>query len=50
MRYKKMTYKEYSKLSNELSQLMLLKNNNKSTPKIEMRLKELVKLMMPHAF
>ena len=45
-----MTYKEYSKLSNELSKLMFLKNSNKSTSKIEKRLKELVKLMMPHAF
>ena len=45
-----MTYQEYTKLSKELSELMLLKNNNKSTPKIESRLKELVELMMPHAF
>jgi len=45
-----MTYKEYSKLSDELSKLMLLKNSNKLTPKIEIRLKELVKLMLPHAF
>jgi len=45
-----MNYQEYAKLSKELSELMLLKNNNKSTPKIESRLKELVELMMPHAF
>ena len=45
-----MTYKEYSKLSNELSKLMFLKNSNKSTPKIEKRLKELVKLMTPFAW
>ena len=45
-----MNYQEYSKLSKELSELMLLKNNNESTPKIESRLKELVALMMPFAF
>ncbi len=45
-----MNYQDYAKLSKELSKLMLLKNNNKSTPKIESRLNELVKLMMPHAF
>ena len=45
-----MEYSEYAKLSKELSKLMLLKNNNKSTPKIESRLKELVNLMLPHAF
>lgn len=45
-----MTYQEYTKLSKQLSKLMLLKNTNKSTPKIEKRLKELVKLMTPHAF
>jgi len=45
-----MDYKTYCKLSKELSELVELKHQNKSNPKIEKRIKELVKLLMPHAF
>tara|TARA_Y100000401_G_C8292033_1_gene209245 strand:- start:111 stop:248 length:138 start_codon:yes stop_codon:yes gene_type:complete len=45
-----MTYKEYTKLSKELSALNEYKHKNGTNLKIEKRLKELVKLMMPHAF
>ena len=47
---KKMTYKQYSKLSKELSALNEYKHKNGTNPKLEKRLEEIVKLIMPYAF
>jgi hypothetical protein len=47
---KKMSYKEYSKLSKELSALNEYKHKNGTNPKIEKRLEQIVKLIMPYAF
>tara|TARA_B100000767_G_C19386102_1_gene377954 strand:- start:151 stop:288 length:138 start_codon:yes stop_codon:yes gene_type:complete len=45
-----MEYQEYSKLSNELSILNEYKHKNGTNPKIEKRLKQIVKQIMPFAF
>ncbi len=45
-----MSYKEYTKLSKELSALNLYKHKNGTNPKLEKRLKQIVKLIMPYAF
>ena len=45
-----MSYKEYSKLSKELSGLIQYKHQNTTNLIIEKRLKELVKLLTPFAF
>jgi len=47
---KTMTYQQYSKLSKELSALNEYKHKNGTNPKIEKRLKEIVKLLKPFAF
>jgi|8_EtaG_2_1085327.scaffolds.fasta_scaffold01734_8 hypothetical protein len=45
-----MSYKEYTKLSKELSALNSYKHKNGTNPKLEKRLKQIVKLIMPYAF
>jgi len=45
-----MTYKKYSKLSQELSALNEAKYHGKSNQKINKRINDLVELLMPFAF